>query len=57
MYGSNFCRPTVRPRATSSRPIEAAAMPFPSDETTPPVMKMNRGFDSVCPSGTMHSPE
>jgi hypothetical protein len=35
--------------------MEAAAMPFPSDETTPPVMKMNRGL--VCPSGTMHSPE
>jgi hypothetical protein len=31
----------VNPRATSSRPIEAAAIPLPSAETTPPVMKMN----------------
>jgi hypothetical protein len=28
------------PRSTRSRPSEAAAIPFPSDETTPPVMKM-----------------
>src|SRR6478735_4275055 len=42
MYGSNFCSCTSSPRATSSRPIEAAAMPLPSEETTPPVMKMNR---------------
>ena len=30
------------PRSTSSRPSDAAAMPFPSDETTPPVTKMYR---------------
>src|SRR5437588_8281301 len=42
MYGSNFCSWTVRPRETSSRPIDAAAMPLPSEETTPPVMKMKR---------------
>src|SRR5215210_47225 len=30
-------------------------MPLPSDETTPPVMKMNRGLLGA--SGTMHSPE
>src|SRR4051812_2296235 len=42
MYGSNFCRPTVRPRETRSRPREAAAMPFPRLETTPPVTKMYR---------------
>src|SRR5687767_13354053 len=41
MYGSNFWSATFRPRATSSRPIEAAAMPLPSEETTPPVTKMN----------------
>jgi hypothetical protein len=40
MYGSNFCRPTVNPRETSSRPMDAAAIPLPSDDTTPPVMKM-----------------
>src|SRR5262245_15831383 len=33
---------TVRPRSTSSRPNEAAAMPLPSDDTTPPVTKMKR---------------
>jgi hypothetical protein len=42
MYGSNFWSWTDRPRATRSRPIEAAAMPLPSEETTPPVMKMKR---------------
>ena len=38
-YGSNFCTCTLRPRAFSSRPSEAAVMPLPSDETTPPVTK------------------
>src|SRR5215217_4730924 len=42
MYGSNFWMATLRPRETSRRPIEAAAMPLPREETTPPVMKMNR---------------
>ena len=37
MYGSNFCSDTLRPRDFSSRPSEAAVMPFPNDETTPPV--------------------
>src|SRR6266852_122053 len=40
MYGSNFCIVTLRPRSTSRRPSEAAAMPFPREETTPPVTKM-----------------
>src|SRR5690242_10905190 len=40
MYGSNFCMVTLRPRSTNSRPNEAAAMPFPREETTPPVTKM-----------------
>src|SRR5918992_1088626 len=31
---------TLRPRSTSSRPSDAAAMPFPSEDTTPPVTKM-----------------
>ena len=39
-YGSNFCACTRRPRAFSSRPSEAATIPFPSAETTPPVTKM-----------------
>src|SRR3954447_13324896 len=40
MYGSNFCIVTFRPRSTSRRPSDAAAMPFPREETTPPVTKM-----------------
>jgi hypothetical protein len=31
---------TESPLDSRSAPIEAAAIPFPSDETTPPVMKM-----------------
>src|SRR3954471_4742581 len=40
MYGSNFCMVTLSPRSTSRRPSEAAAMPLPSEDTTPPVTKM-----------------
>src|SRR5262245_58099088 len=39
-YGSNFSIDTRRPRSTSNRPSDAAAIPFPSEETTPPVTKM-----------------
>src|SRR6188508_1500030 len=39
-YGSNFCAWTRSPRAFRSRPSEAATIPFPSAETTPPVTKM-----------------
>src|SRR3954464_4256479 len=42
MYGSNFWRATFSPGETSSLPIDAAAMPLPSEETTPPVTKMKR---------------
>src|SRR5579859_4601718 len=38
-YGSSFWRETVRWRAFKMLPIEAAVMPFPSEETTPPVTK------------------
>src|SRR6476620_633531 len=38
-YGSNFCSRTRRPRAFRRRPSEAATIPFPSAETTPPVTK------------------
>src|SRR5207245_10493609 len=31
---------TRRPRSTKRRPSEAAAMPLPRDDTTPPVTKM-----------------
>src|SRR5437867_5691121 len=42
-YGSNFCTCTFRPRAFSRRPSEAAVIPLPSDETTPPVTKTYLG--------------
>src|SRR5438105_1311144 len=38
-YGSNFWSWTLRPRAFSKRPSDAATIPFPSAETTPPVTK------------------
>src|SRR5213078_310492 len=40
MYGSIFCSVTLKPRASRSDPIEAAASPLPNDDTTPPVTKM-----------------
>src|SRR5579863_442182 len=39
-YGSNFCNVTRSPRLSSRHPMDAAAMPLPRDETTPPVTKM-----------------
>src|ERR1700733_8340338 len=36
-YGSNFWSCTCSPRAFSRRPSEAATIPFPSADTTPPV--------------------
>src|SRR5919199_4338946 len=36
-YGSNFWTWTLRPRAFRSRPSEAATIPLPRPETTPPV--------------------
>src|SRR6266550_8035121 len=38
-YGSNFWSWTRKPRAFRSRPSDAATMPFPSADTTPPVTK------------------
>ncbi len=32
---------TLRPRLLRRQPREAAVMPFPREETTPPVTKMN----------------
>jgi hypothetical protein len=40
MYGSTLIKETDRPLDSRRAPIEAAAMPFPSEETTPPVMKI-----------------
>src|ERR1039457_3744614 len=39
-YGSNFIRLILMPRASSRQPMEAAARPLPSEDTTPPVTKM-----------------
>ena len=40
-YGSNFWQVTFSPRLSSRHPMEAAAIPFPKEETTPPVTKIN----------------
>src|ERR1700690_464295 len=42
-YGSHFWRVTRSPRLSSRQPIEAAATPLPSEETTPPVTKIYFG--------------
>src|SRR5271168_2915432 len=42
-YGSHFWRVTRRPRLSSRQPMEAAATPFPREETTPPVTKIYFG--------------
>src|SRR3954451_9754195 len=41
MYGSNFWTCTLRPRALRRRPSDAAVMPLPREETTPPVTNTN----------------
>src|SRR5688572_6483013 len=56
MYGSNFWIVTDRPRATRSRPREAAAMPFPSAETTPPVTKIKRVSGRLCGIKSLGNP-
>src|SRR5674536_99495 len=55
MYGSNFWLATLRPRALSRRPTEAAVMPLPSPETTPPVTKICLAI-SLIPSWRLSSP-
>ena len=42
MYGSSLIMLTERPRASSIAPRQAEVMPLPREDTTPPVMKMNR---------------
>ena len=39
-YGSNFWIVTLNPLDKSNRARDEEIMPFPSDETTPPVTKM-----------------
>ena len=43
MYGSNLIRVTRRPRDSSSAAREAADIPLPRDETTPPVINAYLG--------------
>ena len=53
MYGSSLTIATLRPRASRIAPSEAAAMPLPNEETTPPVTNTKRvievlqGFPSL----------
>src|SRR5262252_3997210 len=44
MYGSILTSVTLSPRASSKAPMDADATPLPSDDTTPPVTKMNLVF-------------
>src|SRR5215208_7188659 len=48
-YGSNFWHVTFNPRLSSRQPMEAAAIPLPSDDTTPPVTKINLAIPLVSP--------
>src|SRR5256885_8864281 len=57
-YGSSFWRETVRWRAFRMFPIDAAVMPLPREETTPPVTKtyfdiddLQGGFSNVTGEG------
>src|SRR3954447_24175016 len=40
-YGSSLMRVTLRPRDSRIAASDAAAMPLPSEDTTPPVTKTN----------------
>ena len=40
MYGSTFTSETESPLDSRSAPIDAATMPLPKEETTPPVINM-----------------
>src|SRR5512143_2836680 len=53
-YGSNFWHVTFSPRLSSRQPIDAAAMPLPSDETTPPVTNMNLAMLLHSPQRCLH---
>src|SRR5687768_11498517 len=58
MYGSSLTFVTLRPRASRSAPIEAAARPLPIELTTPPVTKMylvRRAF--IAGSSHVRAPE
>src|SRR5579872_1873401 len=47
MYGSSFIMATDSPQLLSSRPMDATAIPLPTEDATPPVT--NRNFDMSVP--------
>src|SRR5256886_11320580 len=51
MYGSSFWRETLRPRAFRMVPIDAAVIPLPIEETTPPVTKTYFGTGTLFYAG------
>src|SRR5205807_2773624 len=51
MYGSSFWRETLRPRASRMVPIDAAVIPLPIEETTPPVTKTYFGTGTLFYAG------
>ena len=55
-YGSNFCSVTFSPRLSSRHPIDAAAIPFPSEETTPPVTKIYLAISFCALQGRFEQP-
>src|SRR5579863_10181068 len=44
---------SLSPRVSSRLPIDADANPFPNDETTPPVTKMNLVCFAFCRAGAV----
>ena len=65
MYGSSLRLVTRMPREARIAARDAAAMPFPREETTPPVTKTNLVMDDkswklavyrIAPSGTNREP-
>src|SRR5689334_223095 len=56
-YMSHLIGDTENPRALRSSPREAAVMPFPRPDTTPPEMKMYRVLsDTMDSASARHSP-
>ena len=55
MYGSNFWIVTLKPLDWSNLANEADIIPFPKEELTPPVTKIN--FDFVSPEESIVSSE
>ncbi|EMJ95646.1 hypothetical protein LEP1GSC193_1825 [Leptospira alstonii serovar Pingchang str. 80-412] len=47
MYGSIFWRETVYPLLSNKQPRAATVTPFPSEELTPPVTKINLVLDKL----------